>query len=660
MKKIKNTAAALLALIFLSACSNAAAETAAPTPEKTAEPAAISLPEEYIYCVGSVSKIYSTAAVMLLVDEGKVSLDAPVTEYIPDFKMADERYKDITVRMLMDHTSGIKGSSMSNWVLYNDNDPTRHDHLLEMLSKQTLRNDPGKFASYCNDGFDLLEIITENVSGMSYTEYLRSNMSDVIGTENTGTAMDMFGNEMFVPAVAANGQPMEKNYSLCIGAGGVYSSARDTNAFGETFFTGNDTLVSEEGKTSMGTRWSDDEYGDASGLGWDFTDLDRYSSQGVKVVMKGGDSGLEHAFLTVAPDENISVTVMSSGGSSTFNAMVTEALLDAALAEKGITATDVPFEEYEIIKEVPDEYLKYEGFYLVAGEMGETICEITFPEKKYLHMKEISSKKTTCTDCAYTSAGDFVKLAYEVEQSNFDTRPAPGNYHMSFDEKKEDVFIKASLRAIYPGLGVYDRNSYVGQRLEENEVSEDVMDFYRSLEGHDILVTGDKYSSDVYDHGVGHIKVINELHGYVFGVFMGGDQILKAQSAERLTSPNIIPSSSSRDPFDLNFKKEGNTTAVYFDSGISGIMDNSIPDFDESVKSVTIGENAEWYKISDSIANSSVTVTRPENSAIYVYNRFDEVIYTTHSINARPQIPMPRGGKVLFLGEPGSEFGITA
>ena len=54
--------------------------------------------QEKIYAVGSVSKVYVTTAVMQLSEEGKVNLDAPVTEYIPDFKMADERYKEITVR----------------------------------------------------------------------------------------------------------------------------------------------------------------------------------------------------------------------------------------------------------------------------------------------------------------------------------------------------------------------------------------------------------------------------------------------------------------------------------------------------------------------------------------------------------------------------------
>ena len=71
-----------------------------------------------LYGIGSVSKIYTTVAVMQLAEDGKVSLDAPVTRYLPDFKMADERYKDITVRMLLNHSSGILGTGLSDAMLF--------------------------------------------------------------------------------------------------------------------------------------------------------------------------------------------------------------------------------------------------------------------------------------------------------------------------------------------------------------------------------------------------------------------------------------------------------------------------------------------------------------------------------------------------------------
>ena len=61
-----------------------------------------------IYCVASISKMFTTAAVLQLVEEKKIDLDAPVVTYVPDFTMADERYKDITVRMLLNHSSDRK------------------------------------------------------------------------------------------------------------------------------------------------------------------------------------------------------------------------------------------------------------------------------------------------------------------------------------------------------------------------------------------------------------------------------------------------------------------------------------------------------------------------------------------------------------------------
>ena len=129
-------------------------------------------PKEKLYGIGSVSKVYVTTAVMQLAEEGKVNLDATLTEYIPDFRMADERYKEITVRMLMNHTSGIMGSTNKNSMLYGDNDMSYHDGLLTVLEGQRLKAKPGAYAAYCNDGFTLLEMIVENVSGMSFTEYL--------------------------------------------------------------------------------------------------------------------------------------------------------------------------------------------------------------------------------------------------------------------------------------------------------------------------------------------------------------------------------------------------------------------------------------------------------------------------------------------------------
>ena len=88
------------------------------------------LTDDILYGVGSISKVYTAAAMMLLVEEGKVELDEPVTTYLPDFTMADERYKDITVRMLLNHSSGLMGSAGPGSFLFADGEYDATDDLL--------------------------------------------------------------------------------------------------------------------------------------------------------------------------------------------------------------------------------------------------------------------------------------------------------------------------------------------------------------------------------------------------------------------------------------------------------------------------------------------------------------------------------------------------
>ena len=88
--------------------------------------------DERVYCIGSVSKVYVTTAVMQLADKGLVDIDAPITDYIPNFRMADPRYTGITVRMLMNHTSGIMGTQFANMELSNDNYMVSNDEFIDL------------------------------------------------------------------------------------------------------------------------------------------------------------------------------------------------------------------------------------------------------------------------------------------------------------------------------------------------------------------------------------------------------------------------------------------------------------------------------------------------------------------------------------------------
>jgi len=93
------------------------------------------LTKDTLYGIGSVSKVVAASAVMKLVDQGKIDLDTPVVQYIPDFNMKDERYKLITPRLLLNHASGLRGTGSTNSSLFEDNDTFYHDTFLQTLSE---------------------------------------------------------------------------------------------------------------------------------------------------------------------------------------------------------------------------------------------------------------------------------------------------------------------------------------------------------------------------------------------------------------------------------------------------------------------------------------------------------------------------------------------
>ncbi len=128
-----------------------------------------------VYEIGSNTKQFTAAAVMMLVEEGKVSLDDAITKYFPE---APETWGRITVRHLLSHTSGIQNHvavpgymGIFKTDLLLETTPPR-DELLEMFFKLPLEFQPGETWAYDNTGYYLLGIIVEKASGMSFWQFL--------------------------------------------------------------------------------------------------------------------------------------------------------------------------------------------------------------------------------------------------------------------------------------------------------------------------------------------------------------------------------------------------------------------------------------------------------------------------------------------------------
>ena len=248
-----------------------------------------------LYGIGSVSKIYTTVAVMQLAEDGKVSLDAPMTQYLPDFKMADERYKDITVRMLLNHSSGILGTGLSDAMLFGEASTRAHDTLLEKLSTQRLAADPGAFSVYCNDGFTLAELVVEAVSGMDFDAYVRQAILEPAGLEDTWFPGEDFDQSLLAKTyLTAEDTRALPNETVGIhGTGGIYASASDLAAFGGQVWC-TDAVLNQESRTAAladeyarGLWPEDDEDVVSYGLGWDSVHWYPFAYSGIQAAAKG-------------------------------------------------------------------------------------------------------------------------------------------------------------------------------------------------------------------------------------------------------------------------------------------------------------------------------------------------------------------------------------
>ena len=316
------------------------------------------------YNIGSISKVYTTVAVMQLVEKGLADLDTPVCEYLPEFKMADERYKKITLRHLLNHASGLPGSQFR---MLSETTPRRHyyEDVYRYLEHAVLHSDPGLFSVYCNDGFTLAEMVVSKLSGKEFSVYCRDHITDPIGA--LSTRQPTCKNTDY-PHTAIVGHPDEDMGAE--GAGGLRTTMEDLCKFGQQFL-GESAILSEESKAEMGKRQGATLFGDffeaaqTYGLGWD--DVEFVHSDydlGEHVLAKGGGTVQFGSRLLVIPKYDAVLAISSTVDAKAGVEDAVLALFAKAMQERGVHV----YKKYEPI---PDDWKHFEGVYVTAGKMLE-------------------------------------------------------------------------------------------------------------------------------------------------------------------------------------------------------------------------------------------------------------------------------------------------
>ena len=142
-------------------------------------------PQTPLY-IGSVGKTFTALAIRQLVDAGKLELNAPVTRYLPDFRLAEQGLSSqITILDLVEHTSGF-GEQAGNDPAFYDPQSTTQD-LIRRLESYRLDSTVGESFAYSNINYILLGAVIEVVSGLKYPVYVQEKIFDPLGMDNSYT-----------------------------------------------------------------------------------------------------------------------------------------------------------------------------------------------------------------------------------------------------------------------------------------------------------------------------------------------------------------------------------------------------------------------------------------------------------------------------------------
>ena len=138
---------------------------------------------ETVYRIGSITKQFTSSAVMQLVEQGKVGLDDDITKYFPGYPTHGQR---ILVRHLLNHTSGIPSYTdiPKRWGRVATLD-LPHDSLLALVSSDSLMFAPGSAFYYNNTGYYMLGMLIEKVTGQTYADYLAQHLFSPLGMKST-------------------------------------------------------------------------------------------------------------------------------------------------------------------------------------------------------------------------------------------------------------------------------------------------------------------------------------------------------------------------------------------------------------------------------------------------------------------------------------------
>lgn len=281
------------------------------------------------YSLASVSKQFTAAAILQLVDKKKLSLADKLNMFFPDFPKGDS----ISIHLLLCHMSGLQ---MDFDELYLNNVLLLQDSVLNYIEKKALIFSPGSNTAYSNIGYYLLARIIEKVSNKSYADYLKENIFEKCKMNNSGVITNNeLINKKAKNYIRSNNKYLNNpyiNWDFNIGHDGIYSTVEDLALWDKALY--GTTILSSDMKNLMFTSYNYQNWG------YGFI-INPFYNHGHKLIAHDGGFFGAMTSLNRFPDEKIFITVLSNNQSLSY---IIAYGLSAIVFKKDV---ELPYKHYQ-------------------------------------------------------------------------------------------------------------------------------------------------------------------------------------------------------------------------------------------------------------------------------------------------------------------------
>lgn len=366
--------------------------------------------------IGSVTKQFTATLIMQLVEEGKIRLDAKLTDYLTDYRK--DTGDRVTIHQLLNHTSGIPSyTGLPTFFSEVSRDPYSPADFVKKFASGDLEFEPGSKFAYNNSGYFLLGAIIEKVTGKSYETVLNERIFKPLGMTNSG-----YDNHS--PLIQKRASGYEKrpagyinaaylDMSLPYAAGSMYSTIDDLYKWEQALFEGK--ILSAESKKLMFTPG-------LGNYGYGLTIADQpigKTDQKIKIIQHGGGINGFNSLLTRLVDKKQTIILLDNVGLGRYHGNITNSIVNILNGQ--------PVD--------PPKRSVAEALYTIAVEKGVASAVAEYRKLKAANSPAYDFSEGELNALGYQLVGlKRAKDAIEIFKLNVEMFPASSNPYDSLGE----------------------------------------------------------------------------------------------------------------------------------------------------------------------------------------------------------------------------------